>query len=299
MDDAALSVWLRLREQRDWNARSVALTETIVATLPADRPVSVLDLATGAGSNLRFLVPRLPTHQRWLLLDRSAALLSESETRTRAWAAERGYAVHPIHEEGVGFSIAAPHLDCHVEMRIQDLGTLDDQSMFAGRHLVTASALLDLVSEAWLRRLASGCRRARASALLTITYDGRASCDPTEPEDELVRGLMNAHQRRDKGLGGPAEGPNAASCAAWCFADEGYEVKSEASDWVLDPGDAAMQRTLIDGWARAASEQAPDAVGTIESWRTRRFAHVDAGVSRLVVGHRDVAAWRESAAASR
>jgi hypothetical protein len=310
MDDAALSVWLRLREQRDWKARSVALTEAIVATLPDDRPVGVLDLATGAGSNLRYLVQRLPTHQRWLLIDRSAALLSEAETRTRAWAAERGYAVHPSNEGGVGFSaadasaeaispaaqgfsIAARHLDCHVEMRVQNLGTLDDSSMFAGRHLVTASALLDLVSEAWLRRLTSRCRSAGASALLTITYDGRASCDPAEPEDELVRGLMNTHQRRDKGLGGPAEGPNAASCAARCFADAGYEVKIEESDWVLDPGDSAMQRTLIDGWARAASEQAPGAVERIASWRQRRLAHVDAGVSHLVVGHRDVAAWRE------
>ena len=290
MDDAALSVWLRLREQRDWKARSVALTEAIVATLPNHRPVSVLDLATGAGSNLRYLVPRLPTPQRWLLIDRSAALLSEAETRTRAWAAERGYGVHPSTQEGMSFSIAGPHLDCHVGMRVQDLGTLDDPSLFAGRRLVTASALLDLVSEAWLRTLASQCHSARASALLTITYDGRASCDPAEPEDELVRALMNAHQRRDKGLGGPAEGPNAAACAARCFADEGYDVKSEASDWVLGPGDAAMQRTLVDGWARAASEEAPGAVERIASWRERRLAHVDAGVSRLVVGHRDVAA---------
>ncbi|HUE89634.1 MAG TPA: class I SAM-dependent methyltransferase [Vicinamibacterales bacterium] len=293
MDDAALSVWLQLREAADWRARSVALTQAIVETLLRDRSVCVLDLAAGAGSNLRYLVERLPTQQRWLLVDRSAALLSEAETRTRAWAAERGYAVDNDTREGAGFSVAGPRLDCRVEMRAQDLGSLDDREIFAGRHLVTASALLDLVSETWLRTLASRCRGAGAAALFTITYDGRFSCAPPEPEDERVRGLMNEHQRRDKGLGGPAEGPDAAACAMRCFADEGYQVTSEASDWVLAPGDAAMQHALIDGWAEAASEVTPGDAAMVASWRARRLAHVNEGTSHLVVGHRDVAAWRK------
>ena len=299
MDDHALSVWLRLREQADWKARSVALTQAILTTLPRDRPVRVLDLATGAGSNLRYLAPHLPAPQRWLLTDRSALLLSDAEARTRVWAVARGYAVRPASHQGVSgaeasaFSLAGPDLDCVVHVRAQELGSLDDPSLFAERDLVTASALLDLVSETWLRTLASRCRAVGAAALFTITYDGRFSCVPVEPEDEVVRGLMNVHQRRDKGLGGPAEGPDAASCAARCFADEGYDVRSEASDWVLGPDDAEMQRTLIDGWAQAASEVSPGDAPTIMSWRARRLAHVNAGVSHVVVGHRDVAAWRQ------
>jgi hypothetical protein len=310
MDGASLAHWLRLREQVDWTARSAALTQTVVATLPRDRPISVLDLATGAGSNLRYLAERLPTPQRWLLIDRSAVLLSDVEARTRAWASERGYAVHAAGREGVSFlsaeasakavsaaarsfSIAGPHLECQVEMRIQDLDRLDDESIFAGRQLVTASALLDLVSEAWLRTLASHCRTAGALALFTLTYDGRSTCVPAEPEDERVRGLMNQHQYRDKGLGGPAEGPEAAACAARCFVEAGYRVRSEASDWVLGLDHAVLQQTLIDGWARAASEVAPREAQTIDSWRVRRLAHVAAGVSRIVVGHHDIAAWRE------
>jgi hypothetical protein len=292
MDDAALSLWLQLRERRDWKARSAALTQAIAAAMPRDRPVEVLDLATGAGSNLRYLTARLPMPQRWLLIDRSAALLSEVEERTRAWAAARGYRVSAC-EQGAGFSIVGPELECAVELCARDLGTLRDPQIFAGRHLVTASALLDLVSEAWLRTLAAQCRAVGAAALFTITYDGRSSCVPVEPEDERVRELMNQHQRRNKGLGGPAQGPEAAACAERCFADEGYRVESDASDWQLGPGDAAMQRTLIDGWARAASEAAPCEAETIASWRRRRLAHVDAGTSHLVVGHRDVAAWRE------
>jgi hypothetical protein len=191
------------------------------------------------------------------------------------------------------FSLVGPRIECHVDLRAQDLGTLHDPTIFVGRDLVTASALLDLVSEAWLRALASHCRLADAAVLLTITYDGRFACTPLEPEDEMVRAGMNEHQRRDKGLGGPAQGPDAAACAERCFAEEGYRVTTAISDWVLGPDDAAMQRTLIDGWADAASEVRPHDTSTFESWRARRLAHVDAGRSRLVVGHRDLAAWRQ------
>jgi hypothetical protein len=291
MDDEALSVWLRCRERADWRARSAALTQAVVAGLPRDRAVQVLDLATGAGSNLRYLAPHLPARQRWRLIDRSPLLLSDAVASTRAWATERGYTMQgSVDLDSARFSIVGPHLDCHIETHAQDLGTLDSPSMFSGRDLVTASALLDLVSESWLQTLASGCRAAGASALFTITYDGRFSCGPAEPEDERVRALMNAHQRRDKGLGGAAQGPDAAACALRCFADEGYDVMCEPSDWVLGPDDAAMQRTLVDGWAEAASEVAPEEAETFASWRLRRLAHVDVGISRCVVGHRDIAA---------
>jgi hypothetical protein len=52
-----------------------------------------------------------------------------------------------------------------------------------------------------------------------------------------------------------------------------------------------MQRLLIDGWARAATEIDPRHARTIADWHVRRLTHVDAGRSRIVVGHDDLAAW--------
>jgi len=54
---------------------------------------------------------------------------------------------------------------------------------------------------------------------------------------------------------------------------------------------AELQRQLIDGWAQAASEMAPEHLTAIEGWRSRRTAHVDANRSSLTVGHSDLAAW--------
>ena len=71
-----------------------------------------------------------------------------------------------------GCVIRGERLECHVETRQLDLGSLADTDIFAGRHLVTASALLDLVSERWLGELAACCRAAGAAALFTLTYNG-------------------------------------------------------------------------------------------------------------------------------
>lgn len=290
-----LGDWLQLREAADWAARSDALTRTIAARMPHDTPVRVLDLATGTGSNLRYLAERLPPRQDWLVVDQSTELLSLVAERTVSWATARG---HGVQARNHGCSIHGEHLVCDVETRAHNLHSLDDETLFAGRDLVTASALLDLVSEGWLRALAARCRAAEACALFTISYDGRSVCTPAEPEDDLVLQLFNQHQRTDKGLGGPAAGPVAHALAARCFTDLGYEVRSERSDWILEAGDHELQRTLIAGWAEAATEAAPDDASVIAGWLGRRLTHVTAGCSRVLVGHRDMAAWLPTAPAA-
>lgn len=287
MDDA-LSSWLRLREPADSAARSASLTHAIAGTMVASEPVHVLDLATGTGSNLRYLVPRLPGRQRWLVVDRDSALLALVPALTSSWGMARHYEVRT---RANGCVIRGEGLECHVETMQLDLGTHADVEIFAGCHLVTASALLDLASEGWLSALAAHCRAAGAAALFGITYNGCSSCSPVEPEDDMIRDLLNRHQKTDKGLGGPAAGPDAAGCAARSFEEVGYLVRREPSDWALGSAENELQRRLIEGWAEAAARMAPGDASMIARWRDRRIAHVDADRSRVVVGHLDVAAW--------
>jgi hypothetical protein len=249
--------------------------------------VQGLDLCTGTGSNLRYLIDRLPGPQKWLVVDGDASLLEELPAKLEMWAEARGCS---IHTEGSVSYVRGDRCDCEVETRALDLNRLD-ASLFAGRNLVTASALLDLVSESWLRLLASRCRDAGATALFTLTYDGRSSCDPMEPEDDMVRELMNVHQKTDKGLGGPAEGPDAWAVAERAFKQAGYRVECAPSDWLIAPSDRAFQRMLIEGWASAAIEIAPDRSAAIADWLRRRLDHLAAGRSRILVNHVDMVAW--------
>jgi hypothetical protein len=282
----SLSDWLALREAADWAARSEALVRRVADAIGTAGTLRGLDLCTGTGSNLRYLLDRLPGRQQWLVVDRDAALLDEVPTRLASWARAKGCTVATV---GRVSQLQGDHLDAHVETRQMNLDRLD-APLFEGRGLVTASALLDLVSESWLRLLAAHCRGAGAAALFSITYNGQSSCDPAEPEDDMVRELMNLHQKTDKGLGGPAAGPDGWAVAERVFEEAGYRVERASSDWSLEPRDREFQRQLIEGWAYAAREIAPRETSVIEGWLKRRLAHVDAGDSHIVVGHVDMAA---------
>ncbi|MEO8680254.1 MAG: class I SAM-dependent methyltransferase [Vicinamibacterales bacterium] len=284
----SLADWLEVREPADTAARCVPLTQLIAGTIPVDEPVNVLDLATGTGANIRYLLERLPGRQRWLVVDRNPDLLALQTRRVATWAAPRGYHLDVTPN---GFCVSGKDLGCEVETLRRDLGELDDAALFEGRHLVTASALLDLVSERWLRTLAARCHASGASALLALTYNGESTCAPIEAEDDLIRDLLNRHQRTDKGLGGPAAGPDAVSCAERSFTEMGYHVRVAPADWAVAPAQHELQRQLINGWADAAGELAPELTATIANWRQRRMAHLDAGHSHIVVRHHDLAAW--------
>jgi hypothetical protein len=250
--------WLALREPADHAARCAALTQAIAATLADDPAPGILDLASGTGSNFRYLSAALP-RGRWLLVDHDADLLARAPQSS------------------------------DVDTRCHDLSTLDDPSIFAGRALVTASALLDLVSDEWLCALAERCAQAGAAALFALNYDGRIICTPEDPDDGTIVALVNQHQRTDKGFG-RAVGPDAADRASHWFLQRDYEIQRAPSDWTLTPASGELQRQLIDGWTQAATEIAPQQARLIDRWRERRLAHLAAGWSHIVVGHEDLAA---------
>jgi hypothetical protein len=258
--------WLRLREPCDIRSRSEQLVLELRSQLPS-RPLPAVDLGTGLGSNIRYLAPRLEGEQRWLAVDNDAALIQRQ----------------PVMLKGANFN-------CSVSPHEIDLA-VDLQSLpLSGRQLVTASALLDLVSASWLQSLASHCAQARVAVLFALNYDGRAECWPNEPDDEWLTDLVNTHQRGDKGFGS-ALGPDAIQHACNVFAALGYESRTAASDWVIEPDEQALQRALIDGWIGAAREIAPSEAARIEQWGRRRHEHLLAGRSRLLVGHQDFVAW--------
>ncbi len=290
--------WLTLREPADHAARSIELTRQVVERLTRGAGggaavtdvsvLSVLDLGSGTGSNLRYLEPHLPATQRWTLVDHDAGLLRASTARIAAHAERRGLActeaVDGLHVRGNGRT-------CDIARQQQDLShSLGEMTLPGGDWLVTGAALLDLVSERWLRQLAALCHDARAVALFTLTYDGRIACEPADADDAFVCALVNEHQHGDKGFDAAA-GPDATRLARACFEHVGYEVHTAPSDWALDADAAELQRQLIDGWSAAASEVAPEHARRVTEWRARRLEHVKAGRSRLRVGHQDLAAW--------
>jgi len=269
------SDWLALRESVDHRARAEELLEPLLAwwkvegARRGDPALSVVDLGCGTGSNLRYLAPRLPSPQRWTLVDHDAALLERVEIPAVADLAVSRLRRDLTNEEAAPLASSA--------------------AGDAPAGLVTASALFDLVSERWLGQLVEAVAQERAAALFTLSYDGNISWGDTDPDDEVVRLAVNEHQLGEKGFGA-ALGPRAGDAIEAAFQRAGYRTFRASSPWEIGSEEAELAGQLVAGWCTAAAELRPDREAVIRSWGERRLAAVQAGTSRLSVGHVDVLA---------
>ena len=280
--------WLDLREPVDAASRSPRLAELPLHRRADSGALCVLDLACGTGANLRYLAPRLGGVQEWTLIDNDPVLLGALPDRLAAWAGTVNARLSA--DSGQAMRIRAPGFECRVRSQMLDL--VDDLDKFetGGVQLVTASALLDLVSLQWLQALAAFCRRQGAGVLFALNYDGRICNDPADPMDERLRELVNRHQCTEKGFG-PALGPASASAVEQLFSGLGYSVQLQPSDWHIGARQASLQKMLVHGWLDAAVEMAPEEARQLQAWRRRRGMQIENTGLQISVGHVDVAGW--------
>lgn len=253
--------WLRAREPVDQRSRNRTLLAAIKQHFGERSSITIIDLACGRGALLRALSPLLPAKQVWHLVDDDPVLLQEAAAACCA------------------------SVETHTHMA--DLALMIEDILTIRADLVTTSAFIDLVSDAWLDRLVRGVAARRVPIYLALTYDGRVGCEPSHPMDGTIVAAFNRHQRQDKGFG-PALGPTAGESAARKLAAHGYDVTTAPADWRLEPAERQMQRLLVEGWHAAVSELGVVEPADLKQWRDQRVAWIRAGQSVMTVGHVDL-----------
>ncbi|WP_405997593.1 class I SAM-dependent methyltransferase [Streptomyces sp. NBC_00829] len=275
--------WLELREGADAAARALGLLDPLQQWLSAQeeaeetqgrrgRRMVIHDLGCGTGSMGRWLAPRLNGPQHWILHDRDPALLDLAAVRTPS-AAGDGSAVTVATQRGDIARMTAKRL--------------------AGASLLTASALLDVLTRDEVDALAAACAEAACPALLALSVVGRVELTPAEPMDAEIAEAFNAHQRRNGLLG-----PDAVSVASVAFARQGATVRAESSAWRLGADDSTLTVEWLRGWVGAACEQRPDLARRADSYLLRRLAACASGELRVVVHHSDLLALPRKAGGS-
>ena len=278
--------WLAAREPVDARSRAASLVDSLRERLVPQEALAAVDLGAGTGANLRYLAPRLGGLQHWQLVDDDPGLLAAAGNLTRAWAESLGAAYT---ETENGFALAGSSFESRVRLVTMNLAADLAELVLPKSALVTGSALLDLVSESWLRRVAARCRDSAATVLFALTYDGRMRFQPEDAGDAYVRMLVNRHQRTDKGFG-PALGPTAPEAAAKVFTECGYRVVREPSDWRLGPDDQQLRTMLLDGWSSAAAALEGADHGALKRWQDRRSRELADLGTEFLVGHEDLLA---------
>jgi hypothetical protein len=258
--------WLALREPSDASARARDLAERVGRQLPATGRWVIHDLGCGTGSMGRWLAPRLPGPQRWILHDRDADLLDVAVANPPSAAAD-GAAVT-------------------VEARRSDIVRLAPGDL-AGATLITASALLDMLTEHELAELVSACAKPVCPILLTLSVVGGIELTPADPLDRRVASAFNAHQRRETDRG-RLLGPDAVVRAVDQFSQTGAEVLVRSSPWRLGAVHADLAAEWLAGWVDAAREQQPELATQLGGYERRRLAEATAGGLSVSVDHADL-----------
>lgn len=266
--------WLALREVADADARAADLIEPLRSELAtasrAADPVVVCDLGCGTGSMGRWLAPRLPGAQHWVLVDRDPDLLDRAAAGMARTAAD-------------GSPVTA-------ETRRADVTRLTAADL-AGTALVTASALLDLFTVEEVDRLAAACVDAGCTALFTLSVNGRVTLEPAHPLDEEITAAFNAHQRRDAD-GRRLLGPDAVEATAEAFTRRGATVRVRPSPWRLGPDRVDLIVPWLRGRVATATTQRPQLAAGAAAYLRDRLAAAAAGALRALVDHDDVLAAR-------
>jgi hypothetical protein len=226
------------------------------------------DLACGSGSFGRWLAPLLPGPQRWVLHDLDEDLLEAA-------------AASPPPSACDGSAVT-------VETRTSDVTRLRPDDL-ADASLVTASALLDLLTREELDRLIDVCADANCPVLLSLSVVGRVELVPAHPLDARVASAFNAHQRRVTARG-RLLGPDAVEAAQAVFRRHGARVLIRPAFWRLGAAEAALTTDWLAGWIAAACEQSPGLASEIDSYARRRLAQAQAGALRVTVAHADLLA---------
>lgn len=257
--------WLALREPADAAARSAELADEAGRWMPAGRTV-IHDLACGTGSMSRWLGPRLGGPQHWILYDWDPDLLARAAAAMPAVA-------------GDGTAIT-------FETRTRDVTRLEPPDL-NGASLITASALLDMLTAEEVERLVVACVRAACPILLTISVVGRIAITPPDPLDQRVAEAFNGHQRRTVD-GRRLLGPDAVGFAVEEFGRWGADVLVRPSPWRLGPAEAALAAEWLAGWLGAACDEQPVLETATAAYAQRRGAEAGTGRLCVTVDHHDL-----------
>ena len=266
------AAWLGLREPADAAARVPELVDLLRRDLPVTPRTVIHDLGSGTGSMGRWLAPQLPGPQHWVLYDRDPDLLIHAEAETAGTTAADGAPVT-------------------VETRQHDITRLSPADL-DGAALITASALLDMLTADEVERVVASCAEARCPALLTLSVIGRVELTPADPLDAEIEAAFNAHQRRTVG-GRTLLGPDAVEATIEAFGRHGADVLVRSSPWRLGPDQADLTCEWLQGWLDAAYEQRQDLSGSTAAYASRRLTEATEGRLGAVVEHHDLLArWR-------
>lgn len=306
--------WLAARQPFDeavLDRVAVAAILDWANTVPADRPLRVVDLGSGTGVALRRAARWLAGRQvEAFAVDADRGLLAGAPA---AWAVEAGPALPPgpssppesgRPERGPapydvlldGTSMTVVPLIGDLLRPLDQLGGPADGSV----DLLLGHALADLLPLDRLATRAAALLRPGGLAHFALTYDGETAFEPVDDPalEARVTAAYRQHMDRPRRQRQSYGGSTAGRRLREVLEQAGLEVPRAApAVWdVPGPGDPAAARLLLDRMLRfvvgSLHELGEPPAAEVHRWEASRRELLERGQLRLRVRHLDVLARR-------
>ena len=176
--------WLNLRESVDRNSRNKKILYLINKFYKNKKNIRIIDLGSGAGSNFRFLKPRLSNNQYWSFVD-----ISHQSTN--------------FFKKNIKFSSKIKKTNFKIVDVINNLNKIT----FNDYNLVTGSAFLDILPKKWFKNFHK-LNIDTEIVYFALNYNGYFKFFPKHKDDKKILDIFNKDQKSDKGIGEVAVGPN-------------------------------------------------------------------------------------------
>lgn len=271
---AADPTWLDLRAPFDNAARSdsLHLVDRVAAALRAQledtsAPITAIDIGAGTGNSARWfaqhLDSRIPgTELRWVLLDADDVGLALARQKM------------PDAKTAVADITQLPDF----------IGKLRTEPGYAGPLVTTASAVLDVLTQADVDAIVEALVEHSGCGLFLLSINGDWRIDPADPHDDYINQTFANHQQRDGRLG--ADGARRLIEAA---RRAGLASQSHVTTWhMVAPEDAQMVERFLRERVAAVINHEPQQQDLATAWLQRRLDQLSQGLT-IEVDHLDVA----------
>lgn len=297
--DISFTRYLAAKRTVDDRALNRGVWDALVRTLPARRPLRVLELGAGIGT----MVQRawewglLPERTAYTALDAAAENTGEARRRLAAWAEKGG--IHAGAAPGGGLALAdsSRRTELHFE-------TADAFEFAARAHpepwdLLLAHAFLDLVDIPTSLPALFGLLRPRGLFYFTLTFDGVTGFEPAFDLvlDAQIEALYHRTMDERRVAGRPSgDSRSGRHLLAHLHASSAKILAAGSSDWVVIPApgggypaDEAAFLHFIVGTVEAALTGHPELdAAPLREWAAARHAQIERGELIYIAHQLDV-----------